>query len=63
VLAVLRGYGVEGEDAVHATRVVRAALHGFVTLEAEDGFGIPLDLDQSFARLVATLDGGLRTSA
>ena len=63
VLAVLRGYGVEGEDAVHATRVVRAALHGFVTLEAEDGFGIPLDLDQSFDRLVATLDGGLRTNA
>ncbi|HUO73855.1 MAG TPA: TetR-like C-terminal domain-containing protein [Solirubrobacteraceae bacterium] len=63
VVAVLRGYGIDGDDAVHATRIVRSALHGFVALEAEDGFGIPLDLDESFGRLVATLDRGLQTSA
>ena len=60
VLAVLAGYGLEGEDALHATRAVRSALHGFVSLEAGDGFGLPLDLDESFAALVATLDRGLR---
>jgi AcrR family transcriptional regulator len=59
VLAVLRGYGLEGEDAIHGTRIVRAALHGFVTLEASEGFGIPLRLDETFARLVETLDRGL----
>jgi AcrR family transcriptional regulator len=63
VIAVLRGYGVDGHDAVHATRIVRSALHGFVALEAEHGFGIPLDLDESFARLVAVLDRGLQASA
>lgn len=57
--AVLRGYGLEGDDAVHATRVVRAALHGFAALEAADGFGLPLDVDDSFAQLVAVLDRGL----
>ncbi len=60
VLAVLRGYGLEGDDAVHATRSLRAALHGFCMLEAEGGFGIPLSVDQSFERLIALLDRGLR---
>ncbi len=61
VLAVLAGYGLDGDDALHAARTVRSALHGFVSLEATYGFGMPLDLDQSFSALVATLDRGLRT--
>jgi AcrR family transcriptional regulator len=63
VLAVLRGYGLEGDEAIHAARSVRAALHGFVTLEMQDGFGIPLDLDESFDRLITVLDRGLRQTA
>ncbi|HET7051880.1 MAG TPA: TetR-like C-terminal domain-containing protein [Solirubrobacteraceae bacterium] len=59
VLAVLRGYGLAGEDAIHATRIIRAALHGFVTLETEGGFGLPLALDDSYVRLVDLLDRGL----
>jgi AcrR family transcriptional regulator len=59
VLAVLRGYDLEGDDAIHATRIIRAALHGFVTLETGGGFGIPLDLNDSYARLVDVLDRGL----
>ncbi len=59
VLAVLRGYGLEGDDALHATRALRAALHGFVALEAEGGFGLPLALDESFSRLVGVLHRGL----
>jgi AcrR family transcriptional regulator len=59
-LAVLRGYGLDGDDALHAARGVRAALHGFVTLETGGGFGIPLDLDVSYTRMVTMLDSGLR---
>lgn len=59
VLAVLRAYGLEGDDAVQAVRVVRSALHGFVVLENGGGFGLPLSLDVAFERLVATLDRGL----
>jgi AcrR family transcriptional regulator len=59
VVAVLRGYGLAGDDAVHAARVIRSALHGFVTLEGGGGFAIPLGLDESYARLVAVLDLGL----
>ena len=62
VFAVLAGYGLEGEDAVHATRAVRSALHGFATLEASGGFGMPADRDESFRRMVATLAEGLRTA-
>jgi AcrR family transcriptional regulator len=60
VLAVLRGYGSEGNDALHATRTIRGALHGFVLLEAVGGFALSLSVDESFSRLVATLDRGLR---
>ena len=59
VLAVLRGYGLEGDDGVHAARIVRSALHGFAALETGEGFGIPLDLDETFERLVGVLDQGL----
>jgi AcrR family transcriptional regulator len=62
--AVLAGYGIEGDDAIHATRAVRAALHGFAALEAGGGFGMPQAVDESFERLVELLDRGLsgRTS-
>jgi AcrR family transcriptional regulator len=59
VFAILRGYGLDAEQTVHATRAVRCALHGFVTLEAAGGFGLPQGVDDSYARLVALLDSGL----
>jgi AcrR family transcriptional regulator len=59
VYAVLRGWDLEGDDAVHAARAFRSAIHGFVALEAAGGFGMPVDLGASFERLVATLAGGL----
>ncbi len=59
VLAALRAWELEGDDAIHAVRIVRAALHGFVALEAGGGFGVPVDVDTSFDRLVATLAAGL----
>jgi len=57
--AVLAGYGLTGDDAIHATRAVRAALHGFAALEAGGGFGMAQSVDESFGRLVALLDVGL----
>ena len=60
VFSVLSGYGLTGADAIDATRALRAALHGFVQLEAVGGFGMPQDVDRSFARLVELLDTALR---
>jgi AcrR family transcriptional regulator len=61
VYAVLAGYGLEGDDAVHAARAVRSGLHGFASIEAAGGFGIPADRDESFRRMVAALAAGLET--
>jgi AcrR family transcriptional regulator len=55
VFAVLGGYGLAGEELVHATRALRSALHGFVALEAAGGFGMPEDVDESFDRMLAML--------
>ena len=45
--------------AVDATRACRAALHGFVSLEAAGGFGLPVDVDRSYERLIDALDVSL----
>jgi AcrR family transcriptional regulator len=60
VLAVLAGYDLGGDDALHAVRVLRSVLHGFVSLETLGGFGLPLDLDESFRRLLDGFIAGLR---
>jgi AcrR family transcriptional regulator len=54
--AIVTGYGVTGDDVIHAIRSVRVVLHGFVTLEAAGGFGLPQSVDETFARLVDSLD-------
>ena len=59
MLAVMRGWDLEGDDAIHAVRAFRSAVHGFVAIEAADGFGMAVDIDASFDRLVASLAGGL----
>jgi len=61
VFAALRGYGLHGDEAIHATRVTRSALHGFVSLEIEAAFGLPQDLNRSFERLVSALHVSLNS--
>lgn len=59
ISAVLSAWDLGAEDAVHAVRAVRSALHGFVALEAGGGFGLDVDVDESYRRLVAGLAAGL----
>ena len=49
---ILAGYKLGDDDAIDATRALRSALHGFITLESSGGFGLPVDIDRSFERLV-----------
>lgn len=60
VFAALRGYGLQGDEAIDATRVARSALHGFVSLEIGGGFGLPQDIGASFDCLIRSLDTSLR---
>jgi len=55
IAAAMAGYGLDGDDAIDAIRAYRAALHGFVSLEADGGFALPVDVDRSFNRLVHAL--------
>jgi AcrR family transcriptional regulator len=63
VLAVLEGYGLEGDSALHATRFLRSALHGFVALGRSGGFALDLDLDTTLGLLLEAVDAGLERLA
>jgi AcrR family transcriptional regulator len=51
--------GVPPDRRIDAVRAFRAGVHGFVTLELGGGFGMPQDVDASFAYLVDLLVAGL----
>jgi AcrR family transcriptional regulator len=59
-LAVVASFGLTGNDAIHAVRALRSAIHGFTTLEIANGFGIQLDLDESFTRLIEMVIRGMQ---
>ena len=55
----LAAYGLADDERVHAARSMRSALHGFSHLESGDGHPHPVDLDDSFDRLVDLLCAGI----
>lgn len=59
--ADLAGFCLAGDDAIDATRALRAALHGFVGLERAGGFGLPADINRSFDRLFSALAAAIAT--
>lgn len=61
VLAVLASRGIRGEEAIHAARGLRSVAHGFASLEEAGGFGMSLDPDESFYKLVRAFVDGLRS--
>src|SRR5262249_62081025 len=57
---VLERCGITRQGGLHAMRAIRAAAHGFASLEAAGGFGPAEDLDASYDLLVNSLITGLR---
>lgn len=53
LLKVLSAYNLQADDALHAIRLLRSTIHGFTMLEITGGFGLPLELDETFRRLIA----------
>ena len=53
---VLADSGLQGDEAIHALRTFRSAVHGFIELEA-GGFGLPTEISTSFAWMVRRLCG------
>ena len=58
VLAILRGYELDEDAAIHAARSLRAAVHGFVSLELAGGFGLEQPTGETFDWMVALLVDG-----
>jgi len=54
--STLREYRLDEERQIDAIRSLRAVLHGFVSLEAAGGFGLPQSVEETFERLVDGLD-------
>lgn len=61
VVRVIETYGLRGDAAIHAVRGIRSVLHGFVSIERQGGFGMPLDLDVTFRLLVDTFIAGIKS--
>jgi len=59
-LAVLAGYGLHDEAALHAVRALRSIVHGFVSLEKNGGFALSLDRDESFRLLLQMFITGVK---
>lgn len=60
--AVIRSFGLTGEEAVHLGRAVRSSIHGFIGLESRYSLG-PENIDESFDHLLALLARGLVPAA
>jgi hypothetical protein len=56
---VLAPYGLPATQEIHAIRAYRSLAHGFVSLELAGGFGLPIDLDESYRTLMDLLVNGL----
>lgn len=60
---VMRGFGLPDDELVDAIRMLRSAVHGFITLELGGGFGLPDDLDRSYAVLIDGVIAGVERLA
>jgi AcrR family transcriptional regulator len=45
---VMLPLNLRGNDVIHALRALRSLVHGFVSLEAVHGFGLPQEIDESW---------------
>ena len=61
LLAVLSGYGLADDDAIHAARRLRTVVHGFASIEAEGGFGLQADLDETYEQVIRMVTASFRT--
>ena len=60
LLKVLSAYNLQAEDALHAIRLLRSTIHGFTSLEIAGGFELPIELDETFRRLIVMFLGSIK---
>jgi AcrR family transcriptional regulator len=60
IQAVLAPYKLSDEDSIHAIRSLRSIVHGFISIEAAGGFGMPVNLDTSLHWMINLFITGLQ---
>ncbi|PKG25318.1 TetR/AcrR family transcriptional regulator [Niallia nealsonii] len=60
ITEVLSPFHLAEENLIHAIRGFRSLLHGFAFIDLKGGFGMPVDIDQSFTFLVDAFLRGLK---
>ena len=63
VAGILLNMGIPQEEAIHLIRAMWALLHGFLDLEAKGGFGMPVDIDNSFDASIELMISGIELAA
>lgn len=61
LLTVLEPFSLQKNEALHVVRGLRSLAHGFASLESAGAFGLPLDRDESYRRMVDLFLRGLNT--
>jgi AcrR family transcriptional regulator len=61
-MSVMNGYSLSKREAIHAIRALRAIGHGFASLEAARGFGMPINIDDSYDWLVNNFIAGVEAA-
>lgn len=59
---ILAPYQLKEEVAIHAIRGLRSLVHGFITLEVNGGFGMPIEREASFHWLITMFIASLENS-
>jgi AcrR family transcriptional regulator len=63
VRRALLAYTLDEIEAIHAIRALRSMIHGFATLEVAGGFGLPVDIDDTFRYMIDRYIDGLNRGA
>lgn len=59
---VLNYYQLSEVETIHVMRLLRSMMHGFALLEVNQGFGKPVDIDDSFLRALDILIAGINVT-
>lgn len=63
MVRTLSAYDLSPDEALHVVRMIRIVVHGCVELENSGAFGLPLEIDETFRRLLDSLLSYLHSRA
>ncbi|RLQ92268.1 TetR/AcrR family transcriptional regulator [Falsibacillus albus] len=63
IIQVFQAFGIENEGLqVHLIRGFRSLVHGFASIEQQGGFGMPVEVDESFQVVIDTYLDGIKST-